>query len=47
MGLITMTITGSKNQDIIYTILDAMAGTRLQLAGEGSWVTGFASSGMT
>ncbi len=28
----------------VYSFLDAMTGTRLQLDGEGSWVTGFAST---
>ena len=45
MGLITHDDNGlrKKPRYHIYNFLDAMAGTRLQLSGEGSWVTGFAS----
>lgn len=44
-GLITHDDNGlrEKPRYYVYAFLDAMAGTRLALTGEGSWVTGFAS----
>ncbi|MFH0749624.1 MAG: hypothetical protein V1917_01745 [Candidatus Gottesmanbacteria bacterium] len=45
-GLITHPTNGKKMKPryYIYAFIDAMKGTRLQLHGEGSWVTGFAST---
>lgn len=44
-GLITHENNGKKPKPryYVYNFLDTMAGTRLTLTGEGSWVTGFAS----
>ncbi len=44
-GLITHPTNGKKIKPryYVYSFFDAMKGTRLQLSGEGSWVTGFAS----
>ena len=44
-GLITNPDNGQtkKPRYFVYNFLDSMAGTRLHLSGEGSWVTGFAS----
>ena len=44
-GLITNDDNGLKKKPryFLYNFLDAMAGTRLQLSGEGTWVTGFSS----
>lgn len=44
-GLITHDTNGlrKKPRYYVYSFLDAMAGTRLTLTGEGSWVSGFAS----
>lgn len=44
-GLITHDNNGlrKKSRYYVYNFLDAMAGTRLTLGGEGSWVTGFAT----
>ena len=44
-GLVTHEGNGKrpKPRYWVYTYLDAMAGTRLSLAGEGTWVTGYAS----
>lgn len=45
-GLITHEDNGAKPKPryYVYNFLDAMAGTRLALSGEGTWVTGFAST---
>lgn len=45
-GLITHEDNGTriKPRYYIYTFIDAMAGKRLRLTGEGTWVTGFAST---
>ncbi len=45
-GLITNQDNGltKKPRYYIYSFLDSMAGTRISLSGEGSWVTGFAST---
>ncbi|HLD24958.1 MAG TPA: hypothetical protein VJB96_03515 [Patescibacteria group bacterium] len=45
-GLITHDDNGlrEKPRYYVFSFLDAMAGTRLALTGEGSWVTGFAST---
>lgn len=45
-GLITHDDNGlrKKPRYFVFTFLDRMVGTRLGLAGEGSWVTGFAST---
>lgn len=45
-GLITHDDNGlrKKPRYFVFNFLDRMAGTRLNLAGEGSWVTGFAST---
>lgn len=45
-GLVTNSDNGltKKPRYYVYTFMDAMAGNRLALSGEGSWVTGFASS---
>lgn len=45
-GLITHTTNGKKIKPryYVYSFFDSMKGTRLQLTGEGSWVTGFAST---
>jgi len=45
-GLITHEDNGGKPKPryFVYNFLDAMAGTRLALRGEGTWVTGFAST---
>ena len=45
-GLITHETNGAKPKPryYIYSFVDQMAGTRLNLTGEGSWVTGFAST---
>ena len=45
-GLITHQDAGKKPKPryYVYGFLDRMVGTRLQLTGEGTWVTGFASS---
>lgn len=44
-GLITHDDNGLKKKPrySVYSFIDMMAGTRMQLTGEGSWVTGFAS----
>ncbi|MCX6793972.1 MAG: hypothetical protein NTY06_02600 [Candidatus Gottesmanbacteria bacterium] len=44
-GLITNPDNGMKKKPryYVYNFIDAMAGNRLSLSGEGSWVTGFAS----
>lgn len=44
-GLITHTDNGLKKKPryYVYNFIDAMAGNRLTLSGEGTWVTGFAS----
>lgn len=46
-GLVTHEGNGKrpKPRYSVYTYLDTMAGTRLSLAGEGTWVTGYASIG--
>lgn len=46
-GLLTHQSNGKrpKPRYYVFTFLDAMAGTRLNLTGEGTWVTGFASAG--
>ncbi len=48
-GLITNSDNGltKKPRYYVYNFIDAMAGSRLALYGEGSWVTGFASSNAT
>ncbi len=45
-GLVTHPTNGKKIKPryYVYTFFDAMKGKRLQLSGEGSWVTGFAST---
>lgn len=45
-GLLTHEAQGKKPKPryYVYSFLDAMAGTRVALEGEGSWVTGFAST---
>lgn len=45
-GLITHTDNGlrKKPRYYVYNFLDAMAGNRLTVSGEGTWVTGFAST---
>ncbi len=45
-GLLTHESNGKrpKPRYAIYSLLDSMAGTRLLLSGEGTWVTGFAST---
>lgn len=45
-GLITHTTNGKKIKPryYVYSFFDTMKGKRLQLSGEGSWVTGFAST---
>jgi hypothetical protein len=45
-GLITHPTNGKKIKPryYVYALFDSMKGTRLQLSGEGSWVTGFAST---
>lgn len=45
-GLITHDSNGLKKKPryYVYNFLDAMAGTELTLSGEGSWVTGFATT---
>jgi len=45
-GLITHPTNGKKLKPryFVYSFFDSMKGTRLQLSGEGSWVTGFAST---
>lgn len=45
-GLITHETNGKKAKPryYVYSFIDAMAGTRVSLSGEGSWVTGFAST---
>lgn len=45
-GLITHPTNGKtiKPRYYVYAFIDAMKGTRLQVTGEGSWVTGFAST---
>lgn len=45
-GLITHEANGKKPKPryYIYSFIDAMAGTRISLSGEGTWVTGFAST---
>lgn len=45
-GLITHEDNGKriKPRYYVYTFIDAMAGKRLRLTGEGTWVTGFAST---
>ncbi len=45
-GLITHSTNGKKLKPryYVYHFIDAMKGTRLQMQGEGSWVTGFAST---
>lgn len=44
-GLITHDDNGLKKKPrySVYSFIDTMAGTRMQLTGEGSWVTGFAT----
>lgn len=44
-GLVTHETNGKKKKPryYIYSFIDAMAGNRISLAGEGTWVTGFAS----
>lgn len=42
-GLITHDGARKKPRYYVYNFLDSMAGTRLSLTGEGSWVTGFAT----
>jgi hypothetical protein len=44
-GLITNDGSKKKPRYYVYNFLDEMAGTRLYLTGEGSWVTGFATMG--
>lgn len=45
-GLITNTDNGLKKKPryYVYNFIDTMAGSRLALSGEGTWVTGFASA---
>lgn len=45
-GLITHEDNGKKPKPryYVYSFIDAMAGTRVSVSGEGSWVTGFAST---
>lgn len=45
-GLITHDDNGLKKKPrySVYSFIDSMAGTRMSLTGEGSWVTGFAST---
>jgi len=45
-GLITHTDNGLKKKPryYVYNFIDGMAGNRLSLSGEGTWVTGFAST---
>jgi len=45
-GLITHDDNGLKKKPrySVYSFIDTMAGTRMQLTGEGSWVTGFATT---
>lgn len=45
-GLITHETNGAKAKPryYVFSFLDAMAGTRLLLSGEGTWVTGFATT---
>lgn len=45
-GLITHETNGKKKKPryFIYSFIDAMAGQRISLTGEGTWVTGFAST---
>lgn len=45
-GLITHETNGKKPKPrySVYSFIDAMAGTRISLSGEGTWVTGFAST---
>jgi hypothetical protein len=45
-GLITHETNGKKIKPryYIYSFIDAMAGTRVSVSGEGTWVTGFAST---
>jgi len=45
-GLITHENNGAKPKPryYVYSFIDQMAGTRINLTGEGSWVTGFAST---
>lgn len=45
-GLLTHEANGKKAKPryYVYSFIDAMAGTRISLSGEGTWVTGFAST---
>lgn len=45
-GLLTHESVGKKPKPryYVYTFIDAMAGSRMSLTGEGTWVTGFAST---